>query len=42
VDYKTLEKIRITANDPSASPAEREFAERQLHKAATALVVVEN
>jgi hypothetical protein len=41
MNYNTLESLRRLANDPAASPTEREFAERKLREAATALVVVD-
>jgi hypothetical protein len=40
MDYKTLDKFKTIIDDPSAAPAERAFAQAQLNKAATALVVL--
>jgi hypothetical protein len=40
MDYKTLDKFKTIVDDPSAAPAERAFAQAQLNKAATALVVL--
>jgi hypothetical protein len=39
--YDTIDKMRRIANDPAASSAEREFAERKLREYSTALVVVD-